>query len=91
MQKNLKIVFTFYKINIYVSTKDKTPYFLRSFLVYKFVCARYNSRYIGETCRHFKTRINEHVKKKTKNVTYINIYTTVKSISQVLILIAFLF
>ena len=66
MQKNLKIVFTFYKINIYFPTKDKTPYFLRSFLVYKFVCARYNSRYIGETCRHFKTRINEHVKKRQK-------------------------
>ena len=47
-------------------TKDKTPYFLKSFLVYKFVCARCNSCYIGETCRHFKTRIDEHVKKDKK-------------------------
>ena len=58
-----KIAFTSFKINNYFSTKDKTTYFLKSFLVYKFVCARCNSCYIGKTCRHFKTRINEHVKK----------------------------
>ena len=48
-------------------TKDKTPYFLKYFLVYKFVCARYNSCYIGETCRHFKTRSTEHVKEDKKS------------------------
>ena len=36
---DLKILFTSFKINNYFSTKDKTPYFLKSFLVYKFVCA----------------------------------------------------
>ena len=36
---DLKIVFTSFKINNYFSTKDKTPYFFKSFLVYKFVCA----------------------------------------------------
>ena len=52
---------------IYISQlKIKHPIFLRSFLVYKFVYARCNSRYIGDTCRHFKTRINEHVKKRQK-------------------------
>ena len=60
---DLKIVFTSFKSNNCFSTKDKAPYFLKSFLVYKFVCARCNSCYIGETCRHFKTRIDEHVKK----------------------------
>ena len=67
---DLKIVFTSFKINNYFSTKDKTPYFLKSFLVYKFVCARCNSCYIGETCRHFKTRIDEHVKKDKKSNIY---------------------
>ena len=43
--------------------KDAFKYFL----VYKFACARCNSRYIGKTCRHFKTRIYEHVK-KDKNI-----------------------
>ena len=65
-----KTVFTSFKINNYFSTKDKTPYFRKSFLVHKFVSARCNSSYIGETCRHFKTRIDEHVK-KTKNLIYI--------------------
>ena len=87
-----KTVFTSFKINNYFSTKDKTPYFSKSFLVHKFVSARCNSSYIGETCRHFKTRIDEHVK-KTKNLTYIyiNFYTIMKSVSQVLIQIVFLF
>ena len=66
---DLKTVFTSFKINNYFSTKDKTPYFLKSFLVYKFVCARCNSCYIGETCHHIKTRIDEHVKKDIKSTT----------------------
>ena len=40
---DLKIVFTSFNINNYFSAKDKTLYFLNSFLVYKFVCGRYNS------------------------------------------------
>ena len=62
---NFKIVFTFFKIKNCFSTKDKTPYFLKSFLVYKFVCARCNSCYIDETCHHLKT-----VKKGTKYNIY---------------------
>ena len=42
----------------------------KSFLVYKFVCARCNSCYIGETCRHFKTRIDEHAEKDKKSNIY---------------------
>ena len=67
---DLKIVFNSFKINNYFSTKDKTPHFLKSFLVYKFVCARCNSCYIGETRRRFKTRIDEHVKKDKKSNIY---------------------
>ena len=50
----------------YFSIKNKTPYFLKSFLVYKFVCARRNSCYIGKTCRRLKTGIDKHVKKDKK-------------------------
>ena len=42
-------------------------------LVYKFVFARCNSCYIGETCRHFNTRMDEHVKKDKKCNIYINV------------------
>ena len=89
----LTIVFTFFKINNYFSTWDKTPYFLKSFLVYKFVYASCNSCYIGETCRYFQTRIDKHVKKgKKSNVCkHLYIYTIIKNLSQVLIQIVFLF
>ena len=63
---DLKIVCTSFKIDKYFSTKDKTSYFLKYFLVYKFVCVRCNSCYIRKTCRHFKTKIDEHLKKDKK-------------------------
>ena len=34
----------------------------KSFQVYKFTCAICSSSYIGKTCRHFKTRTEEHIK-----------------------------
>lgn len=54
-----------------------------AFLVYKFTRARRNFCYIGKIWRHFKTRIDEHVKKEKKS----NIYkhTIMKNASQVLI------
>ena len=60
---NIKLVFTSFKIKNYFSYKDPIPDDLKSFLVYKFSCASSSSSYIGETCRHFKTRIPEHIKK----------------------------
>ena len=40
---------------------------MKSFLVYKFTCASCSSTYIGKTCHHFKTRIEEHIKKDNKS------------------------
>ena len=42
------------------SFKDRTPDALKSMVVYQFICAGCNSCYIGETSRHFSTRIKEH-------------------------------
>ena len=74
----LKIVFTSFKINNQLknlkSTKNKTLYFLKSFLLCKFVCGRCNSCYIGEMYCYFKTRIDEHMKKKKKKKKKFNIY-----------------
>ena len=50
----------------YFSYKDSIPNDLKSFLVYKFTYASCSSSYIGETCRHFKTRIEEHIKRDNK-------------------------
>ena len=49
---------------------------MKSLLVYKFTCASCSSRYIGETCRHFKTRIEEHIKKDKKSDIFKHLYST---------------
>ena len=59
---NIKLIFNAFKIKNYFSYKDPIPDDLKSFLVYKFTCASCSSSYIGETCCHFKTRIEEHNK-----------------------------
>ena len=51
----------------YFAYKDPIPNDLKSFLVYQFTCASCNSTYIDETCCHFKTRIEEHIKKDNKS------------------------
>ena len=42
--------------------KDPIPNGLRSCVVYKFTCAGCNTCYIGETSRHYSTRVREHLK-----------------------------
>ena len=40
---------------------NKLPRELRSRVIYKFTCACCNACYIGETGRHFSTRVREHL------------------------------
>ena len=63
----MKLVFNSFKIKSYFSYKDPIPDDLKSFLVYKFTCASCSSSYIGKTCHHFKTRIEEHIKKDNQS------------------------
>ena len=58
----IKIVFNSFKIKQYFCYKDRVPTDLKSNLVYKFSCQECGSCYIGETSRHFKTRIDNHLK-----------------------------
>ena len=64
---NIKLVFNSFKIKSYFLYKDPIPNDLKSFLIYKFPCASCSSSYIGETCRHFETRVEEHIKKDNKS------------------------
>ena len=73
---NIKLVFTSFKIENYFSYKDPIPDDLKSFLVYKSTCASCSSSYIGETCRHFKTRIEEHIKKDNKSHIFKHLHST---------------
>ena len=56
--------------------KITIPDDLKSSLVYKFTCASCSSSYIGETFCHFKTRIEEHIKKDNKSHTFKHLHST---------------
>ena len=73
---NIKLVFSSFKIKNCFSYKDPISNDLKSFVVCKFICASCSSSYIGETCRHFKTRIEEHIKKDNKSQIFIYLHST---------------
>ena len=62
----MKLVFISFKIKNYLSYKDPISNDLKSFLVYNFTCPSCSSGCIGETCRHFKTKIDKHMKRDNK-------------------------
>ena len=73
---NIELVFNSFEIKNYFSYKDPVPNNLKSFLVYKLTCANCSSGYIGETCRHFKTRIEKYIKKDNKSHIYKHLHST---------------
>ena len=72
----MKLVFNSFKIISYFAYKDPIPNDLKSFLVYKFTCDNCSSSYIGETCHHFKTRIEEHIKKDNKSPIFKQLHSS---------------
>ena len=73
---NIKLVFNSFKIKNHFAYKDQVPNDLKSFLVCIFTCASCSSNYIGETCRHFKTRIEEHIKKDNKSHIFKHLHSS---------------
>ena len=49
---------------------------LKYFVVDQLTCASCSSSYIGETCCHFKTRIEEHIKKDNKSHIFKHLHST---------------
>ena len=58
---NVKVIFSPFKLSTMFSRKDFIPASLKSRVVYQFTCASCGACYIGETNRHFHTRVNEHL------------------------------
>ena len=58
---DIKLVFSSFKIGNMFGVKDPIPGGLRLRVVYKFACAGCNACYVGETARHFSTRVREHL------------------------------
>ena len=73
---NIKLVFNSFKIKKCFSYKDPIPNDLKSFLVYKFLCSSCSCSYIGETCGHFKTRIEEYIRKDYKSHIFKQLHST---------------
>ena len=67
---NLNIVFSPFKTRNLFLSKDCLPNDLKSFVVYKFVCAGCQSGYIVETKRYLSRRINEHLVTHKKSHTF---------------------
>ena len=58
---DIKLIISSFKIGSLFSAKDPIPSNLRSSVVYKFSCAGCNACYVGETTRHFSTRVRQHL------------------------------
>ena len=76
-----------FKIKGYFSYKDPIPDDLKSFLVCKFACASCSSSYIRETCRHFKTSIEEHIKKDNKSHAFKHLHSTIHALTRIILFI----
>ena len=50
--------------------KDKVPFDLRSYVVYKFVCGSCKADYTGRTKQHLSTKIKEHLETDKKLHVY---------------------
>ena len=60
-QINLSIIFqNKNSVGSFFNFKDKIPQCVRSNVVYKYSCSHCNATYVGESSRHFHTRVSEH-------------------------------
>ena len=74
------LVFVPYKIGSMFSTNNKIPSYLKSMVVYKFVCASWNACYVGETAKHLPTKIKKHLK-TDKGHTHTSIFHQIITVS----------
>ena len=58
---DIKVVFSSFKIGNMSGVNDSIPDGLRTRVVYRFACGSCNACYVGETVRHFSTRVKEHL------------------------------
>ena len=73
---NIVLVFNSFKAENYFSCNNPIPNDLKFFLVYKFTFASFSSGYIGETFRHFNSRIEGHTKKNNKSHIFKHLHST---------------
>ena len=68
----ISIAYNTQKTSSFFPNKDQVAQNLLSHLVYQYDCGRCHMRYIGETKRHFVTRMDEHITGKNSNATEVS-------------------
>ena len=58
---------------------------MKFFPVFKFICDSCSSTYIGETYRHFKTKIEEHIKKDSKSHIFKHLHSPQHALSRIIL------
>ena len=71
---NIKNVFSTFKLASLFSTKDKVSYDLKSYVIYKFLCAGGNASHIAETYRHISTKTHEHLETDKNSNIYQHLF-----------------
>ena len=74
-ETNITIIFIVSKIKSFFPTKSKALPGLRSFVVYKYICPSCGASYIGETTRHWLTRVKEHLSSSKTSHIYQHIHS----------------
>ena len=59
---DITLCFSVCKIGSFLPLKSKNLPTLKSFVVYKYICAGCGGSYVGQTTRHWLVRIREHLK-----------------------------
>ena len=78
----IKLTFSSFKIKNLIKVKDPVPRSPLSCVAFKFTCAGCNSVYVGETCRHISTRIQEHLfTRQTQNSFYASLNSFIKFVN----------
>ena len=73
---NIWLVFTSFKIKNYFSYKGSIPDNSKFFQAYKFIYTTCSSSYIGETCRYFKSRMEQDIKEDNKSHIFKHLNST---------------
>ena len=78
---NIKIVFSTFKLASLLSTKDKVPYGLKSYVTYKFLCDSCYTSYVGKSTDTFLTG-HMNISKLIKVLIFTNISLKIRNANQ---------
>ena len=70
----MKIAFSTFKLASLFSAKDKVPYGLKPYVIYKFLSIGGNASYLGESYRHISTRTHKNLETEINSNIYRHLF-----------------